>query len=118
MGCAVGLVMSCLKGVQLEHLTLTGLIVCQWNDQEIGANQTHGCATHMVSKELETQARTRQTQSRKYLSATTGKTLMALMPLCFGERFGMVTMVVASRGGKNIGRNHCSGYDDAQYSNG
>ena len=34
---------------------------------------------------------------QKYWSATTRKTSMALMPLCFGERLGLVTVVVASR---------------------
>ena len=32
----------------------------------------------------------------RYMSATARRTLLALMSLCFGERFGMVTMVTAS----------------------
>ena len=34
----------------------------------------------------------------KYLGATTRRAFLALLPLCFGERLGMVARVAASRG--------------------
>ena len=55
----------------------------------------------------------------KCLSATRRRTLLALMPLCFGARLGMLAMVAASReGGKYIERNDCSVCDDAQCNSG
>ena len=55
----------------------------------------------------------------KYLTVTQREgMLLALMPLCFGERLGMVTMVAASRDAGKTSRNDCSGWDDSQYNSG
>ena len=59
---------------------LLGLIVCQRNDEDIWSG-THTWIRHACET------------GTKYVNATTRRTLLALMPLCFGERLGMVTMV-------------------------
>ena len=99
-----------VKGMQLEHLTLTGRPENYSASSSAGgtakrsgleANQTHGFATHVVARELETRLCSGQRERHehehtadmgtKYSGATTRRALLALMPLWFGERFWMVT---------------------------
>ena len=55
----------------------------------------------------------------KYLNATTRRTLFALMPLCFGERLRMGTMVAASReAGKTASTTTAAYVTIAQYNSG
>ena len=75
LGCFAGsLVVNCGRRTQLEHPALTGR-------PEIDSDSSSG-------QQMEV--------STKYLSAT-GRTSLARILLYFGERFGLVAMVVASR---------------------
>ena len=116
MGCAAGLlVMSCLKGMQLEHLTLTGRpMICSDSSSASGTTKRSGAERikhmgprHLWSKEslrkysfglnvIDTSANTAD-MGTKYVSATTRRTLLTLLPLYFGDSLGIVTTVAASR---------------------
>ena len=108
-GCAAGmLVMRCLKGMQLQHLTLTGrpeinllgVIVCQRNDEEVL------CATRMVARELgEKLVRVQRDRhehehgrhGHEALKRHSEENVVGIDATVLCERLGTVTMVAAWR---------------------
>ena len=117
-----------MTGVQMLSRDLLGVIVCQRNDENIWSD-TRGYATLVVARELGKKKRWVWAESdtgmntadmgTKYLSATTRTTLMALMPMCFGEMFGLVTMAFVSREAvKTSDVTTAMVYDDASHFSG